>query len=191
MKKILVINGHPVAGSLGEALADTYTKGALSGGYLVETINVRELEFNPNLMFGYSRRMQMEPDLENAIVKVLEADHLVWIFPIWWHGLPALLKGFIDRIFLPGIAYSSGKGKLPQKLLKGKTSRIIVTCDTPKWYNILILKNPTLNQLKRGTFHYVGIKPVKVTYINPIKNSTNHFRNKWLNKVEALGNQGK
>ncbi len=187
MKKVLVINGNPVKGSYCEGLAKAYIKGARNSELLVEYLNLRELEFNPNLMFGYSQRMQLEPDLVNAIDKIKHADQIVWVFPLWWHGTPALLKGFVDRIFLPEVAYKSGKGKLPQKLLRGKSSRLIITCDTPKWYNLLVLKNPAVNQFKKGILHYVGIKPVRITYITPIKNSTENFRKNWLGKVEKLG----
>ena len=94
--------------------------------------------------------------------------------------------------FLPGITFEYEEGKaMPKQLLKGKTARIIVTADTPRWYNNLFMKNPAVNQLKRGTLQFCGIKPVKVTYISPIKGSTQEFRDKWLRKVEALGKQNK
>jgi NAD(P)H dehydrogenase (quinone) len=85
---------------------------------------------------------------------------------MWWYGYPALMKGFIDRTFLPGITFQPTQGKaLPKKLLKGKTARIIITADTPKWYNFLIMKSPAINQFKKGTLEFCGISPVKATYI--------------------------
>lgn len=63
----------------------------------------------------------------HAIDKIKAADHIVWIFPMWWYGYPAIMKGFIDRTFLPGITVRPIYGKpLPEKLLKGKTARLIV-----------------------------------------------------------------
>jgi NAD(P)H dehydrogenase (quinone) len=191
MKKILIINGHPVEESYGSSLANAYFQGAKKGNFSVETITVRTMEFNPNLMYGYNKRMELEPDIENAINQMKEADHIVWIFPIWWHGTPALLKGFIDRTLLPGIAYDMKNRKLPKKLFKEKSSRIIVTCDTPRWYNTLFLKNPAINQLKKGTLNFIGIKPVRVTYISPIRNSSQEYREDWINKVNLMGMYGK
>ena len=146
------------------------------------------MNFDPNLKYGYRIPYELEPDLKIAIEKIKEAEHLVWVFPMWWYGLPALLKGFIDRTFLPGITFKYQKGKLfPDKLLKGKTARIIVTADTVSWYNSLVMKNPAINQFKKGVLEFCGVKPVKVTYLAAVKDSTEKQRSQWLFKVHRLG----
>lgn len=189
MKQILVINGHPYNKSFNHALTEAYIEGATSSNSTISRINIGDLKFNPNLQFGFSERMELGPDLLESIQKIKAADHIVWIFPIWWAGFPAIMKGFIDRAFLPGITFKPVEGKaLPIKLLKGKTSRIIMTSDTPKWYNYLYLKSPAINQFKKGVLNYCGISPVKVTYIAPVKNSKPIFKEKWLKKAYKLGN---
>lgn len=191
MKKVLVINGHPDPASYNYALADAYTRGLATSGATISRINIAELQFNPNLQFGYRQRTELEPDLLAALEKIKEADHLVWVFPIWWYGYPAMMKGFIDRTFLPGITFQPVEGKpFPKKLLKGKTARIIVTADTPRWYDWLFMKSPTLNQFKKGTLEFCGISPVKVTYIAVVKDSSPKFRQQWIATVERLGAQG-
>lgn len=188
MKQVLIINGHPDKESFNYALSDAYKKGANKTNSVISQINIAELEFNPNLKFGYRKRMELEPDLIKAIDKIKKANHIVWVFPMWWFGYPALMKGFIDRIFLPSITYQPIEGKaLPEKLLKGKSARLIITADTPKWYDFLIMKSPTINQFKNGTLKFCGISPVKTTYIASIKNSTSTFRENWLNKIILLG----
>jgi len=188
MKQVLIINGHPDKESFNYALSEAYIKGANETNSTLTQINISDLDFNPNLKFGYRKRIELEPDLVDAIDKIKKADHIVWIFPIWWYGYPALMKGFIDRTFLPGITYEPIKGKpLPKKLLKGKSARLIITADAPKWYDFLIMKRPAINQLKKGTLQFCGINPVKVTYIAPIKNSNSSFREKWLKKISILG----
>jgi putative NADPH-quinone reductase len=188
MKQVLIINGHPDIHSFNYALSEAYIKGADRTDSIISQINIAELEFNPNLKFGYRKRMELEPDLIDAIDKIKKADHIVWIFPMWWYGYPALMKGFIDRTFLPGITYQPIEGKpLPKKLLKGKSARLIITADTPKWYDFLIMKKPAINQFKKGTLQFCGIHPVKVTYISTIKNSSSDFRIKWLDKISLLG----
>lgn len=187
-KKVLIINGHPDANSFNHALTESYINGVKQSDGNIQQINIRDIEFNPNLEFGYRKRTELEPKLLNAIELIKSADHLVWVFPIWWYGYPAIMKGFIDRIFLPGIMFEYVKGKpLPKGLLKGKTGRIIITADTPRWYDWLYMKSPAINQLKKGTLQFCGVKPIKVTYIAPIKNATNEFRIKSLNKVFELG----
>ncbi|MEJ7676773.1 MAG: NAD(P)H-dependent oxidoreductase [Segetibacter sp.] len=104
-KKILIISGHPDKESFNFGLSEAYKKGAISSGVDIKEIVVRDLEFNPNLQFGYRKRTELEPDLIDAKEKIKWAEHLVWIYPVWWGSIPAILKGFIDRVFLPGFAF--------------------------------------------------------------------------------------
>lgn len=195
MKKhsnILILNGHPNPESFNDGLANAYLQGAQASEATVSLLHIRDLAFDPNLQFGYQKRTKLEPDLLAAIAQIKAADHLVWVFPMWWYGYPAIMKGFIDRTFLPGITFDYQPGKaLPQKLLRGKTARIILTADTPKWYDTLFMKSPTIHQFKKGTLEFCGVYPVKVTYIAPIKDSTEAFRQNWLSKVKQLGKNNK
>jgi NAD(P)H dehydrogenase (quinone) len=188
MKQVLIINGHPDKQSYNYALSEAYLKGTSKTDAIMTQINIADLDFNPNLEFGYRKRTELESDLLEAIEKIKKADHMVWVFPMWWYGYPALMKGFIDRTFLPGITFVPIEGKaLTKKLLKGKTARIIITADTPKWYDSLFMKSPTINQFKKGTLEFYGISSVKVTYISPVKNSKTNYREKWLEKIVLLG----
>lgn len=190
MKNILIINGHPNSSSFNFALAESYKKGALQANANVEIITIADLQFNPNLAYGYQKRIDLEPDLINAWEKIKKADHLVWIHPVWWGGLPALTKGFIDRLFLPGMAFQyREKSVWWDKLLKGKSARIITTLDQPSWYYSFFYSKPSINQLKKSTLEFCGVKPVKVTYVGIIKTSDEKQREKWLNKIFELGKQ--
>lgn len=188
MKKILVINGHPNRESFNFGIAAAYKKGAEEAGAEVRSINIADLNFNPNLQFGYQKRTALEPDLLQAWEDIQWADHLVWVHPVWWGGLPAIMKGFIDRLFLPGFAFQYRENSLFwDKLLKGKSARIITTLDQPGWYYALIYGRPSVNQLKRSTLLFCGISPVKVTYFGIIKTSEATKRDKWLQKIKQLG----
>lgn len=187
MKKIVILNGHPNPTSFNASLVEAYVKGAKAKNAVVRSITIAHLVFDPNLRFGYQKRMELEPDLVQAIQDIQWADHLVWIHPVWWGGLPALLKGFIDRTFLPGITYQYRKNSmLWDKLLKGKTAHIITTLDQPGWYYRLIYGRPSVNQLKKSTLQFCGISKVEVTYIGIVRHSTERQREKWLKKVEKL-----
>ncbi|NBU98926.1 MAG: flavodoxin family protein [Spirochaetia bacterium] len=191
MKKILVINGHPNKESYNNALKESYIKGARSSGFDVEDIQIGDLKFEPNLFFGYTKRIDLEPDLEEAWQKILRAEHIVWIHPLWWGGVPAIMKGFIDRIFLPGRAFAYRPNSIWwDRLLKGRSARIICTSDQPYLYYWLVNGKPAINQLKKMTLEFSGITPVKVSFISPIKRSTVEYRNKWLKKIESLGKSG-
>ena len=188
MKNILIINGHPNSNSFNFGLFESYKKGALTSGADIKEIVIKDLEFNPNLQYGYQKRMELEPDLLDAWEKIKWADHLVWVHPIWWGGLPAITKGFIDRLFLPGLAFKNRENSLWwDKLLTGKTARIITSLDQPSWYYWFAFGRPSVNQLKKSILEFCGIKPVKVTYVGPIRNSDLSLRKKWLDKIENLG----
>lgn len=191
-KKILIINGHPDKESYNFALADAYKNGALASGAEVQEIIVRDLNFHPNLQFGYRKRTEMEPDLIAAQEKIKWAEHLVWVYPVWWGSVPAILKGFIDRTFLPGFAFGKRENSLfCDPLLNNKSARIICTLDQPNWYYWIRYGHPSHNAIKKLTLEFCGIKPVKITSIGPIRLSKEGFRKKWLEKAESLGKENK
>lgn len=188
MKKILIINGHPNPDSFNFGITESYKKGAQTSGAIIESITVASLNFNPNLKFGYQKRTDLEPDLVESWEKIKRADHLVWVHPVWWGGLPAITKGFIDRLFLPGMAFQYRENSVWwDKLLKGKTAHIITTLDQPSWYYRFFYGRPSVNQLKKSTLEFCGIRPVKVSYIGIIKGSEEKQRKKWLEKVYNFG----
>lgn len=192
MKKIVIINGHPNKESFNFGIAEAYKNGALKSGAEVREIIIADLKFDPNLKFGYQKRMELESDLLEAWGKIQWADHLVWFHPVWWGGLPAITKGFIDRLFLPGMAFKYKENSVWwDKLLKNKTAHIITTLDQPGWYYWLFYGRPSVNQLKKSTLEFCGIKPVKVTYVGIIKTSDEPKRMKWLEKIKLLGQKQK
>ena len=190
MKKILIINGHPMKDSFCGAIAEKYQNAALSSGAQCEIIHLIDLQFDPILRYGYTKRMEMEPDLLKAQAAIADADHIVLVYPNWWATYPALLKGFIDRCFVPGFAFKYRENSpLWDKLLSNKTARMIVTMDTPTWFYSLVYKNCGHNAIKTGVLEFSGIKPVKITSFAPLKGSSVQQRTKWLDKVERLGKQ--
>ena len=187
-KNILIINGHPNKESFCYELAKRYLIGAEKAGTGVKLVNLIDLEFSPILKYGYNKRTELEPDLIRMQNEIKKAEHLVFVYPNWWGTYPALLKGFIDRVFLPKFAFKiQEKSPFPEKLLKGKSARLIVTMDTPLWYYNLIYKKSGHNSMKKSILNFCGIKPVKITAFEPIKSSTEEKRKLWLNKVEKLG----
>ncbi|WP_428742178.1 NAD(P)H-dependent oxidoreductase [Tenacibaculum sp.] len=192
MKKILIINGHPDKESFNYALSEAYKIGAKKSNAEIQEINIRELNFNPNLQFGYRKRTELEPDLLEAQKKLKWADHLVLVYPIWWGSVPAIMKGFLDRVLLPGFAFNKREKSLWwDKCFTGKTARIICTLDQPAWYYKWLYRSPSHNAMKKLTLNYIGVKKVQITTIGPIRLSKEKFRAKWLKKVATLGTMNK
>ena len=189
-KRIVIINGHPDKESYNFGLAQAYKQGAENAGAEVREIVIRDLNFNPNLQFGYRKRTELEPDLIASQETLKWADHIVWIYPVWWGSVPAIMKGFLDRVLLPGFAFKKREGSVWwDKYFTGKTARIICTMDQPTWYYQLVNKCPSHNAMKKLTMNFIGVKSVKITSIGPLRLSTEAFRGKWLKKVDKLGSR--
>lgn len=192
-KNILIILGHPDSGSFCGALAGAYEQGAKAAGHEVRRIDLGRLGFDPVLHKGYAEIQPLEPDLLDAQAAINRADHLVFVYPIWWGAPPALLKGFFDRAFLPGFAFRFKEGSVSSwdRLLSGRSARLIVTMDTPPWYYRLVSRMPGHNQMKRTILGFCGVRPVSITEFGPVKSSSPEQRGKWLKRVSMLGEAGR
>lgn len=196
MKKILVIVGHPRKDSLSYSIADKYFSGAKKSGNEVRRLNLAEMKFDVILHDDYKRTENLEPDLKKAKENIKWADHLVFVYPTWWGTMPALLKGFIDRVFLPGFAYQYERGSrkfnpFPERLLKGKSARIITTVGGSKLI-YFFLTNPGTWGMRNFVLYFSGIRPVKVTTFCKVYPGMKQEKvKKILDKAEKLGLKGK
>lgn len=187
-KRILILLGHPAADSLCAGLADAYAAGARHAGHEVQLIKLAELRFDPVLHEGYKLIQPLEPDLQAAQEAIRLAEHLVLVYPTWWGGMPALMKGFIDRTFLPGFAFKYRPGS-PwwDKLLAGRSAQVIATMDTPPWYYRLIYGSPGHRQTVRTILRFCGVSPVRVTSIGRVKDTPPAWKERWLARMRELG----
>ncbi len=102
------------------------------------------------------------------------------------------MKGFLDRVLLPGFAFKKRPGSVWwDKYLSGKSARLICTLDQPAWYYKLVYGSPSHKAMKKLTMQFIGIRRVRITAIGPIRLSKDTFRNNWLKKIEKLGAQNK
>lgn len=187
MKNILIINGSPNEKSLSTSIANELEKSINKESKQIKTIHLHELQFDPILRNGYQKVQELEPDLVLAQNSIKEANHIVFVYPNWWGLFPALLKGFIDRVFLPGFAFKYQDNGFPQKLLKGKTSELIVTMDTPIWFYKYVIGALGVKMMARSILGFCGIKNKRVTLLSPIRQTTNEQRELILKKVRTLG----
>ncbi|MDZ7936846.1 MAG: NAD(P)H-dependent oxidoreductase [Rhodoferax sp.] len=186
-KNVLIILGHPTNDSYSAALATHYANSAEAAGHTVRTLRLADLQFNPLLNGSDPHQHPLEADLLAAQDSMLWAQHIAWVFPVWWGGVPALLKGFLDRSFVSGWAFKFNKGSaFPVPLLKGRTSHMLVPMDTPPWYYRWIQRMPAIQQMKKTTLEFCGLKPVRTLMVGPIIHSTPAQRAKWLGQSAAL-----
>ena len=187
-KRILMILGTSKSDSLCHAIAEAYSSGARGEGHVVRQLKLGELQFDPILREGYGQHQALEPDLLEAQRQIHWAEHLVFVYPVWWGGVPALLKGFFDRTFLPGFAFKyRNRSQLWDKLLTGRTADLLVTLDTPPWYFRWIYGAPAHRQMVRTILGFCGIKTRRLTEFAPVRPSSEEQRQGWLRKAENLG----
>ncbi|WEV41343.1 NAD(P)H-dependent oxidoreductase [Bifidobacterium sp. ESL0682] len=159
---ILVIQGSPDPQSMSAGLAHAYMSKAKELGHHVEIIDLsQEPDFDPVLRYGYRRHMADETLPNRWQQQVKWANHLAFFFPVWWTAEPSILKGWIERVFTPRVAYRHVDGKLLEEgLLKGRTASITTSCQGPAVY--IRMPGTLVTRWKHFILRNCGIKLVHV-----------------------------
>lgn len=190
-KRILIILGHPSRErhSFCEALAEAYAEGAREAGHEVERIHIAALTFDPILHEGYQGQQAPESAIADAREKIRRAEHLVFVYPLWMFMIPALLKGFLERTFTEGFAYTmKARNPLRCGLLHGKSVRLMQTSGMPGFFYRLWFRAHGAKSL-RDMLQFAGITPVRITCFGMIENGDAR-RKSYLNEAKALGRKG-
>lgn len=190
-KRIYVLNGHPASSSLSKLFAEKYSDAAERAGHDLRITHLHDLDFDPDFgNAGYANPKPLEPDLEMVFDNLKWSEHVVLLTPMWWGGLPAKLKGLIDRTFLPGTAFdtrNTSRLGLPSPLLLGRTARVIMTSDTPNWFFRFVYKLAMVRQLRAQILGFVGFKPTRITHFSGASHPELATVELWSKKVSELG----
>jgi NAD(P)H dehydrogenase (quinone) len=186
MARIAIIVGHARHNTFCEALGRAYRRGAQTGGHEAALFVTSVMTFDPVLHEGFEQVQPLEKDLQAAHDAMLAADHLVIIFPLWLGAMPAILKGFLERVLQPEMVDAARQRKFV-KPLQGKSCRIIVTMGMPGfvyrwWFGAYAVKT-----LKRNILGFVGAGPIRTTVYGNIEGVTAERRQEWIGEVEEFG----
>lgn len=151
--KCLVVVSHPLSNSLCQYLADKIVSKLLDNGHEVVVQDLYALKFEPALTLPERESYYSEYDtsqIDEQVRQLLEAEALVLVFPTWWFGFPAILKGWFDRVWGPGIAYDHADDLGPIKPRLGKLKRVmaVTSLGSPWWVDRLMLRQPVKRILK-------------------------------------------
>jgi putative NADPH-quinone reductase len=191
MTRILVLAGHPRAASLCTGLAERYADGARAGGHEVRLRSLAEIPADLVVPDYHGAACLLPAWVTDLQADLAWCEHWVIVAPMWWGGLPAALEAVFDRVLLPGFAFRHHReGMGWDRLLKGRSARVILTMDTPPWVLRWFWGRPILRRLKTQVLGFCGFSPVRFTTLGVVRKSTPEKRAAWLDEAEALGRAG-
>lgn len=191
-RRILIIIGHPDPDPkrLCRALAGSYAEGAHSVGHEVRLIDIALVDFPVLRTMEEFGNRPMPVTLEDSAQAIRDAEHIVFIFPLWLGTMPALLKAFLEQVMRPGVAFAyprSGEGGFATTLLKGRSARVVVTMGMPAFFYRLWYRGHGIAGMRRNILNFVGINPVRETLFGQVEAAGDGTRKKWISRMRALG----
>ncbi|HHW36692.1 MAG TPA: flavodoxin family protein [Bacillales bacterium] len=187
MENITIVFAHPWKESYNAAIF-RQIKNALNDknqGY--EIIDLYADGFNPIMskqeLTEFSKGKTMDPLVEKYQSILKKTDHLIFIFPVWWNDVPAMIKGFLDKVFIKNFAYEDTKTGIKGHLNNIKKATVINTGKAPKWYLQFLGGNAIKGVFINNTLKSIGIKKREWLYLGLVNKTTTEKRNKFLNKV--------
>lgn len=180
--RILVTIDHPWDGSFNYVILERVVQTLELEGHEVDILDLHKDGFNPVLredeLSVYTRGGYLDPKVAEYQKRISRAQHLVYIFPVWWEVMPALLKGFFDKVFLPGWAFREDDASPLLTDISGAT--VITTMGAPESPHTCV--EPVLC---RGILGFCGIREYKWFYIRDIANKPSVERTAYLDEIEA------
>jgi len=189
----LVVLAHPLPESFAASAAKTVVEALQGQGQTVDMLDLYAEDFDPRLSLA-ERRAYMEPgyqpaeDVSGIIARLKAADGLILVFPQWWFNLPAIMKGFIDRIFVPGVAFEHDKagGRIVPLMTHIRSFWVVTSTGSPWWVVHLYMGNPVKRILKRGVAAFCA-KSVdfRMLTLHDMDRATEDKRKRFLAKVRT------
>jgi len=191
MNKVMLLLAHPAKGSFNHALAETAAAMLIEHGYGIFFHDLYAEEFDPILPGDeISRDAALPEEIARHCRELEESDGIIVVHPNWWGQPPAILKGWIDRVIRPGVAYEflegdAGEG-IPRGLLVGKKVLVLNTSNTPAERERDVFSDPLELLWRNCIFSLCGVEDFKRRMFNVVVTSTEQERAEWLREVEEI-----
>jgi putative NADPH-quinone reductase len=188
--KISVILGHPSKGSFNHAIADAVIATLTDNGHYVLFHDLYAERFDPVLPTSEMlKNAELHPLIKKHCDEITTAEGIVIIHPNWWGQPPAIMKGWIDRVIRPGVAYEflegdSGEG-VPCGLLRAKAAVLFNTSNTTEERERAVFGDPLEAIWKNCIFGLCGVPNVHRKAFSVVVTSTEMRRESWLQEVRA------
>ena len=180
-RRTLVFLGHPDQHSYCGAMAERAVEQALAKGDDVDLLRLADLHFSNPVPRRAEDERRLEPDVARFQEAIRAADHLVFVFPIWWGGMPGRFKLLLELALTTGFAFQYIPDSIRWKrLLTGKTAELLVTMDTPPWFYRTFYRDAGISELRRNILDFCGVKVTRVRRFGSMRISTESRRQGWL-----------
>jgi putative NADPH-quinone reductase len=192
--RVMVLHAHPVAESYNGALYNTVLETLRAKGHQVDPVDLYAENFNPVM----SRQGRLDyhnvpdnitPELKPYVDRLMAAEALVVVYPIWNYGFPAILKGYFDRVFIPGVSFvleggsSPDKGKLKPNLKHIRKVAFITSYGGDRWRTMLMGDPPRRFARRWGWATFGGRRPPKYLAFYDMNNATPERLKAFIEKV--------
>ena len=188
--KTTILFAHPWHGSFNKAILDVLIQRLDAQSKNYHLIDLNKDNFNPVLeekdLALYSKGETTDKLVLYYQEVLKETSELIFIFPIWWYGIPAILKGFVDKVMLKNFSYVETKYGLKGLLNHIDKTTVITTSEYPTWYLKFLSGNPIKGTFINKTLKGVGLRNIKWLNNGYTTSGKNESRKKFLQKVESL-----
>lgn len=188
---ILIILAHPDNNSFNHAIADTCRKRLINNGHSVVYHDLYKENFNPIInSIEIPKQAQIDNSIQEHCDDLINSDGIIVIHPNWWGQPPAIMKGWIDRVIRPGIAYEFEEGDngegTPIGLLKAKVGIVFNTSNTSTERENNLFKDPLDTIWKNCIFDFCGVKQFDRRMFRIVVTSDLKQRQLWLSEAEMM-----
>ena len=185
--KTLIITAHPSKKGFTHAIANMFAESSNDA----EIINLYKEKPQKFLTFEDKSEIKADDQVKSYQKKIIESDKIVFVHPIWWGSVPAIMKNFCDTVLLSGFAYKYVKWKtMPEGLLKGKDAYVFMTADGPSFLYSFIFTNPKkFWTWMFGMLPFCGMKVKHLEVFGGMRKSTLEMRENRLDKVAKIAKE--
>jgi NAD(P)H dehydrogenase (quinone) len=180
--RVMVTIDHPWQQSFNHAILGRVVTTLQEAGHEIDVLDLHRENFDPVMRAGelavYTQGQHLDPKVSSYQRRIEQAEHLIYIFPVWWEVMPALLKGFFDKVFLPEWAFREADAAPLLTFIK--TGTVITTMGAPK--PVYTSVEPVLC---KGILEFCGVLRTRWFNICEVGVKTQEERRMWLSEIET------
>lgn len=182
--KVTLVVAHPDPGSFNAAVARAAYEAALAAGASVRVHDLYADGFDPRMPAAEVGTTHFADALTARYAReVLDADAFVIVHPVWFFHVPAVMKGWVDRVMREGVVYRVSSGDRTEGMLRARAALVITTANAPEALEVGVLGDPLGTFWDRIVFGFGGVSDVRRVRFASVKESDPEARAGWLREV--------